>query len=101
MMTSFCYQIGTDIQCSWLVVKALEVCNEEQKKLLYENYGKDDPECIAKIKALYNDLKLEEVFLEYEKKSYEKLTSSIAAHPSKAVQAVLHSFLGKIYKRQK
>ncbi|XP_009764692.1 farnesyl pyrophosphate synthase-like [Nicotiana tabacum] len=97
-------KIGTDIQdfkCSWLVVKALELCNEEQKKLLYENYGKDDPECIAKIKALYNDLKLEEVFLEYEKKSYEKLTSSIAAHPSKAVQAVLHSFLGKIYKRQK
>ncbi|OIT01820.1 PREDICTED: farnesyl pyrophosphate synthase 1-like [Nicotiana attenuata] len=97
-------KIGTDIQdfkCSWLVVKALELCNEEQKKLLYENYGKDDSECIAKIKALYNDLKLEEVFLEYEKKSYEKLTSSIAAHPSKAVQAVLHSFLGKIYKRQK
>nr|BAR94035.1 farnesyl diphosphate synthase [Nicotiana benthamiana] len=97
-------KIGTDIQdfkCSWLVVKALELCNEEQKKLLYENYGKDNPECIAKIKALYNDLKLEEVFLEYEKKSYEKLTSSIAAHPSKAVQAVLHSFLGKIYKRQK
>ncbi|GMP64952.1 hypothetical protein CsSME_00025964 [Camellia sinensis var. sinensis] len=31
-------QIGTDIEdfkCSWLVVKALELCNEEQKKLLY------------------------------------------------------------------
>ncbi|MCD7462026.1 glycerol channel [Datura stramonium] len=97
-------KIGTDIQdfkCSWLVVKALELCNEEQKKILDENYGKDDPACIAKIKALYNDLKLEEVFLEYEKKSYEKLTSSIAAHPSKAVQAVLLSFLRKIYKRQK
>nr|AOX15288.1 farnesyl diphosphate synthase 2 [Withania somnifera] len=97
-------KIGTDIQdfkCSWLVVKALELCNEEQKKILYENYGKDDPACIAKIKTLYSDLKLEEVFLEYEKKFYEKLTSSIAAHPSKAVQAVLLSFLGKIYKRQK
>lgn len=97
-------KIGTDIQdfkCSWLVVKALELCNEEQKKLLYENYGKDDAACIAKVKALYNDLKLEEVFLEYEKSCYEKLTSSIAAHPSKAVQAVLLSFLGKIYKRQK
>lgn len=33
-----CYQIGTDIEdfkCSWLVVKALEICNEEQKKTLY------------------------------------------------------------------
>lgn len=31
-------QIGTDIEefkCSWLVVKALELSNEEQKKLLY------------------------------------------------------------------
>jgi len=35
---SFCNQIGTDIEdfkCSWLVVKALEICNEEQKKLLH------------------------------------------------------------------
>lgn len=24
-----------------------------------ENYGKDDAACIAKVKALYNDLKLE------------------------------------------
>ncbi|XP_016439077.2 farnesyl pyrophosphate synthase [Nicotiana tabacum] len=97
-------KIGTDIQdfkCSWLVVKALEHCNEEQKKLLYENYGKDDPACVAKVKALYNDLKLEDVYLEYEKKTYEKLINSIEAQPSKAVQAVLKSFLAKIYKRQK
>ena len=44
---------------------------------------------------------LQGVFLEYESKSYETLVSSIEAHPSKAVQAVLKSFLGKIYKRQK
>jgi len=34
----FCYQIGTDIEdfkCSWLVVKGMEICNEEQKKLLH------------------------------------------------------------------
>lgn len=34
----FDYQVGTDIEdfkCSWLVVKALELCNEEQKKLLF------------------------------------------------------------------
>lgn len=31
-------QIGTDIEdfkCSWLVVKALERCSEEQTKILY------------------------------------------------------------------
>lgn len=97
-------KIGTDIQdfkCSWLVVKALEHCNEEQKKLLHENYGKNDAACIAKVKALYNDLKLEDVYLEYEKNKYEGLINSIESQPNKAVQAVLKSFLAKIYKRQK
>ncbi|OVA19745.1 Polyprenyl synthetase [Macleaya cordata] len=97
-------KIGTDIEdfkCSWLVVQALERVNEEQKKVLYENYGKVDPACVAKVKALYNDLNLQGVFEEYESNSYNKLISSIEEHPSKPVQAVLKSFLGKIYKRQK
>ncbi|XP_058208909.1 farnesyl pyrophosphate synthase isoform X2 [Rhododendron vialii] len=97
-------KIGTDIEdykCSWLVVKAMELANEEQKKSLYENYGKDDPACVAKVKEMYNTLNLQGVFEEYESKSYEKLINSIEAHPSKAVQSVLKSFLGKIYKRQK
>ncbi|KAK1397154.1 Farnesyl diphosphate synthase [Heracleum sosnowskyi] len=97
-------KIGTDIEdfkCSWLVVKALELSNEEQKKFLYENYGKEDPASVAKVKELYNTLKLEDVFAEYESKSYEKLINFIEAHPSTSVQAVLKSFLGKIYKRQK
>ncbi|KAG9143231.1 hypothetical protein Leryth_010152 [Lithospermum erythrorhizon] len=78
LMHKWYYQIGTDIEdfkCSWLVVKALELSNGEQKKLLHD------------------------VYLEYESKSYDKLTREIEAHPSKAVQAVLKSFLAKIYKR--
>ncbi|KAK6154495.1 hypothetical protein DH2020_008743 [Rehmannia glutinosa] len=97
-------KIGTDIEdfkCSWLVVKALELCNEDQKQTLYENYGKQDPACVAKVKELYKSLKLQDVYLEYESRSYEKITNSIEAHPSKEVQAVLKSFLAKIYKRQK
>nr|ARA73616.1 farnesyl diphosphate synthase [Lepidium apetalum] len=97
-------KIGTDIEdfkCSWLVVKALERCSEEQTKILYENYGKPDPSNVAKVKDLYKELDLEGVFMEYESKSYEKLTGVIEAHQSKAIQAVLKSFLAKIYKRQK
>ncbi|KAJ9562733.1 hypothetical protein OSB04_007893 [Centaurea solstitialis] len=73
-------KIGTDIEefkCSWLVLKALELANEEQKKLLHG------------------------VFEDYENKTHEKLIKLIESHPSKALQAVLKSFLGKIYKRQK
>ncbi|KAM7262521.1 hypothetical protein ACFE04_000204 [Oxalis oulophora] len=97
-------KIGTDIEdykCSWLVVKALEICNEEQKKTLYENYGKEDPACVAKVKVIYDEVNLKGVYEEYESKSYEKLVNSIEAHPNKAIQALLKSFLAKIYKRQK
>ncbi|PQM36321.1 farnesyl pyrophosphate synthase 2 [Prunus yedoensis var. nudiflora] len=78
-------KIGTDIEdfkCSWRT-------------------GKADTANVAKVKALYKELDIEGVFADYESKSYEKLTSCIEGHPSKAVQAVLKSFLGKIYKRQK
>ncbi|KAG7532389.1 Isoprenoid synthase domain superfamily [Arabidopsis thaliana x Arabidopsis arenosa] len=97
-------KIGTDIEdfkCSWLVVKALERCSEEQTKILYENYGKADPSNVAKVKDLYKELDLEGVFMEYESKSYEKLMGVIEGHKSRAIQAVLKSFLAKIYKRQK
>ncbi|KAL9373292.1 hypothetical protein Peur_032912 [Populus x canadensis] len=101
MGTYFQVQIGTDIEdfkCSWLVVKATEICNEEQKKLLHENHGKLDPANAAQVKALYNDLNLQGVFADYESKTYEKLITSIEDHPSKAV---LKSFSAKIYQRQK
>ncbi|MED6166642.1 glycerol channel, partial [Stylosanthes scabra] len=85
-------KIGTDIEdfkCSWLAVKALELSNEQQKKVLYDHYGKPDPVNVAKVKALYNELNLQGAFEEYESQSYEKIVKSIEAHPSKAVQAVL------------
>ncbi|XVF77008.1 hypothetical protein PTKIN_Ptkin14bG0005600 [Pterospermum kingtungense] len=97
-------KVGTDIEdfkCSWLVVKALEHANEDQKKLLYENYGKADQACVAKVKELYKTLDIQGAFMEYESQSYEKMIKQIEAHPSKAVQAVLKSFLAKIYKRLK
>ncbi|KAF3796798.1 Farnesyl pyrophosphate synthase 1 [Nymphaea thermarum] len=97
-------KIGTDIEdfkCSWLIVQALERANEDQVKILTESYGRADADCVKTVKQVYRDLDLQNVFLEYERVSYEKLISSIEAQPSTSVQKVLKSFLGKIYKRQK
>ncbi|KAK9725176.1 hypothetical protein RND81_05G127700 [Saponaria officinalis] len=97
-------KVGSDIQdfkCSWLVVKALEVCNEEQKKLLFDNYGKQDHASVAKVKSLYNDLNLQGIYAEYEIEVYKKLVDRIEMIPSKSVQAALTSYLDRIHLRKK
>ncbi|GJX01275.1 farnesyl diphosphate synthase [Tanacetum coccineum] len=97
-------KIGTDIEdckCSWLIAKALELANEEQKKILNENYGRKDLDKVAKVKELYHTLELQGAYKDYEKSTHEELITSIESQPSKALQAVLKSFLEKIYKRQK
>ncbi|KAM0921325.1 hypothetical protein ACQ4PT_006957 [Festuca glaucescens] len=65
-------KIGTDIEdykCSWLFVQALACVDEKQKDILFENYGKSDPACVEKVKALYKELNLESVFSQYERET--------------------------------
>ncbi|KAG6619745.1 hypothetical protein I3842_Q085200 [Carya illinoinensis] len=94
-------KIRTDIEdfkCSWLLVKALELSNEAQKK---DNYEKPDPANVANVKSLYRELDLHGVFVEYESETYNKLTTIVEVHLSKAVQAVWKAILGRIHKRKK
>jgi farnesyl diphosphate synthase len=96
-------KIGTDIKdnkCGWLVVQALKKCTAEQRKIIEENYGKDDAECEKKIKALYVELELEKLYLEYEEKSYKELTG-IMEGQSVLPKELFSSMLAKIYKRTK
>jgi farnesyl diphosphate synthase len=99
-------KIGTDIQdskCSWLVVQALSLCNAEQRTLLKSNYGKHDNDCIAAVKSLYADLKLEDLFLKYESTSYAEirgLIDSVSVSTS-IPSSVFNALLTKIYKRAK
>nr|GEY78100.1 chrysanthemyl diphosphate synthase [Tanacetum cinerariifolium] len=94
----------TDIEeckCSWLTTKALELANEEQKKILRENYGIKDPAKVAKVKELYHVLDLKGAYEDYETNLYEKSMTTIKVHPNIVVQAVLKSYLEKMYKGHK
>ncbi|KAL7951917.1 farnesyl pyrophosphate synthase [Trichoderma barbatum] len=73
-------KIGTDIQegkCTWLVIKALETCTEDQRKLLEENYGAEDEEKVERVKTLYKDLGLEDAFAQYEAVALRELKTMI------------------------
>ncbi|KAI7756142.1 hypothetical protein M8C21_026591 [Ambrosia artemisiifolia] len=95
---------GTDIEefkCSWLIAMALELANEEERKILLENYGTTDQDKVEKVKELYHTLNLQGAYEDYEKETQEKLTKLIDSHPNKAIQAVLKSCLGKLFKGHK
>src|ERR1700761_649432 len=69
-------KIGTDIQdnkCSWLINQALNIVTPEQRKLLDENYGRKDSAAEAKVKELYHELKLEDIYKKYEEDSVTKI----------------------------
>ncbi|XP_027837608.2 farnesyl pyrophosphate synthase [Aphis gossypii] len=95
-------KIGTDIEdgkCSWLAVVALQKVNSEQKKLMEENYGIDDPLNVAIIKDLYAQLKLPNTFHLYEEESYKLICTHIQQLSRGLSQDMFFKFLEKIYKR--
>ncbi|KAI0966687.1 farnesyl pyrophosphate synthetase [Xylaria arbuscula] len=99
-------KIGTDImdnKCSWLVNQALKLATPEQRKILEEHYGRKDSAHEAEIKKLYNDLKLEKVYEDYEEKTVSSLKQKIdQIDESEGLKKeVFQTFLSKIYKRSK
>lgn len=101
-------KIGTDIldnKCSWCINTALAHATPEQRAILDQNYGRKDKECEAKVKALFEELKLREIYAEYEEKAYKQLNEMIETIPEGGEKTlkkeVFTGFLAKIYQRQK
>ena len=69
-------KIGTDIpdgKVSWLFAKAIEISNENQKKILLENIGQNNNEKILKVIEIYKELEIEKLIIQEQDKLYEKL----------------------------
>lgn len=97
-------KIGTDIvdgKCSWLVVQALQCASADQTRLLVEKYGRADGE--SAVKALYTELRLEEVYRTFEEQRVAELRERIAALDEShgLRKSVFAELLRKIYRRQK
>ncbi|KAJ9265497.1 hypothetical protein DTO212C5_6690 [Paecilomyces variotii] len=99
-------KIGTDIQdnkCSWLINQALQRATPEQRKTLDAAYGRKDRELEAKVKTIFNELQLEQVYKDYEERTVGDLRAKIAAvdETQGLKKEVFEAFLAKIYKRSK
>ncbi|XP_068620589.1 uncharacterized protein [Battus philenor] len=63
---------GSDIEegkCTWLAVTTLQLCNEAQRKEFETCYGNRNPSYVDRIRALYNELNITDIYYR-EKKSY-------------------------------
>ncbi|KAG0680480.1 Farnesyl pyrophosphate synthetase [Pichia californica] len=99
-------KIGTDIQdnkCSWVINTALKICTPEQRKILDENYGRKDATKEKNCKDLFNQLKIDNLYHEYEESIATKLQKEISnVDESRGFKgSVLTAFFNKIYKRSK
>jgi len=99
-------KIGTDIQdnkCSWLINQALKRASAEQRKVLEDNYGRKDGEKEKKVKVVFDELKLEQVYKDYEEERVGEIRKLIAqVDESEGLKKeVFEEFLRKIYKRSK
>ena len=94
-------KVGTDIEegkCSWLLLKALEVCTDEQKDIIKRSYGQKDEQSVRAVKDLFNQLDLPKHYHQYEQdfiQEYNQLSKPPALHP------IISFFTNKIFHRQK
>uniref|UniRef100_A0A1D5QBT1 Farnesyl pyrophosphate synthase n=1 Tax=Macaca mulatta TaxID=9544 RepID=A0A1D5QBT1_MACMU len=97
-------KVGTDIQdnkCSWLVVQCLQRATPVQYQILKENYGQKEAEKVARVKALYEELDLQAVFLQYEEDSYSHIMALIEQYAAPLPPAIFLGLARTIYKRKK
>lgn len=96
-------KVGTDIQdnkCSWLVVQALERASDDQKLVLKEHYGRNEPASIQIVKDLYAQLELEALYHTYEEQTYKTIGDEIA-QVQNMPSTVFTMLVNKIFKRSK
>ncbi|KAF9002988.1 isoprenoid synthase domain-containing protein [Cyathus striatus] len=99
-------KIGSDIldnKCSWCIVTALNLATPQQRTILEENYGKKDKECEGRVREIFEEIGIRNVYKEYEDKAVREIREVIegVVDESGLKREVFEGLLGKIYKRTK
>uniref|UniRef100_T1IND5 Farnesyl pyrophosphate synthase n=1 Tax=Strigamia maritima TaxID=126957 RepID=T1IND5_STRMM len=97
-------KIGTDIEdgkCSWLIVTAFQLANPDQIAIIQENYRKSDPQCVAKVKNVYEKLQIPAVYEKYEEERYKEIVKLIDELDSDLPSNIFCELANAIYKRKR
>ncbi|XP_011860504.1 PREDICTED: farnesyl pyrophosphate synthase-like [Vollenhovia emeryi] len=92
----------TDIpegKCTWFVVKALQLATPEQRKILEECYGVSDPEKIKRVKQLFTDLNLLDLYTKFEEEMHNEINIHIQQTSCGLPHNLFSNLLGQLYRR--
>jgi len=102
-------KVGTDIRdgkCTWLIIVAMQRANKQQKEVLRANYGRVEEDCVAAVKAVYDELKLPKVYRTFEEEERNDIVQLIKQLPGEGKlelggipSKVFTNFMDRIYKR--
>ncbi|XP_054737649.1 farnesyl pyrophosphate synthase-like [Anastrepha obliqua] len=98
----FTAKIGTDIEankCTWLAVACMELANPEQKSLMEECYGQSDPQKIARVKRLYEELNIPSLYAKHEEETYNRIKILIQQASVKMPREALQEILNAVNRR--
>ncbi|RSL68864.1 hypothetical protein CEP53_002428 [Fusarium sp. AF-6] len=71
---------GSDIKgnkCSWLIVEVLKICNDSQRDVLKDKYGRGDQESVDAVKQVFEDLDMVQAFQAYKTNTLSDIKKSI------------------------
>lgn len=94
-------RVGSDIRngrCTVLTMMFNELASEAQKKVFSENYGSNEPEKGARVRDLYNEVRLPEAWKKREEKFKEQLLNAMEIPhclPKPAIDAFIGVVLGR------
>ncbi|XP_065218857.1 uncharacterized protein LOC135844558 [Planococcus citri] len=74
---------------TWFILTALEQSDAEQKKILQECYGKDNPECMNAVINVYDQLHLEEKFFQHEEQLINYIVKRVEKISDEKMRRVL------------
>ena len=99
-------KVGTDIRdnkCSWVAIKAFELCNSEQKALLSLCYGRPSVQAEDRAKQLFCEVDIEDCFRRVEIAEERDLEAQIdqIGGEHEDLKVALRSTLKKISRRDK
>ncbi|CAG4946950.1 unnamed protein product [Colias eurytheme] len=97
---------GTDIQegkCSWLAIEALKRFTTTQLEVFIECYGSHDPAKVKRVKQLYEELQLRDVYQSEERQRYNAIIKMAEELPSDAgaMPELFKKLLALTYDRKK